>query len=161
VGRHLPELEVEVHDHRAVGLAHRGGHAEVRRDRGDACAALGREDDDEPPPVAAARPDGGRDRRQVARSLEAQDERLDPGLELARVERPGDHVVGAGLEEADPFLDLIAGLAGDLSASWVKRRAGIKDFSNALPGPGGFLDRFDSLLGALVLIGTAITLTVG
>jgi len=43
------------------------------------------------------------------------------------------------------------GLVGDLSASWVKRRAGIKDYSSALPGQGGFLDRFDSLLGALAL----------
>lgn len=45
----------------------------------------------------------------------------------------------------------VAGLAGDLAASWVKRRAGIKDYSGALPGQGGFLDRFDSLLGALAL----------
>jgi phosphatidate cytidylyltransferase len=45
----------------------------------------------------------------------------------------------------------IAALAGDLAASWVKRRAGIKDYSAALPGQGGFLDRFDSLLGALAL----------
>jgi phosphatidate cytidylyltransferase len=47
----------------------------------------------------------------------------------------------------------IAGLAGDLSASWIKRRAGLKDYSSALPGQGGFLDRFDSLLGALALAG--------
>lgn len=45
----------------------------------------------------------------------------------------------------------VAGLVGDLAASWVKRRAGIKDYSGALPGQGGFLDRFDSLLGALAL----------
>ena len=45
----------------------------------------------------------------------------------------------------------VAGLAGDLAASWVKRRVGIKDYSGALPGQGGFLDRFDSLLGALAL----------
>jgi phosphatidate cytidylyltransferase len=45
----------------------------------------------------------------------------------------------------------VTGLAGDLAASWVKRRAGIKDYSGALPGQGGFLDRFDSLLGALAL----------
>ena len=47
----------------------------------------------------------------------------------------------------------VAGLAGDLAASWVKRRAGIKDYSGALPGQGGFLDRFDSLLGALAFTG--------
>jgi phosphatidate cytidylyltransferase len=47
----------------------------------------------------------------------------------------------------------LAGLAGDLAASWVKRRASIKDYSAALPGQGGFLDRFDSLLGAMTLAG--------
>lgn len=50
----------------------------------------------------------------------------------------------------------LAGLVGDLAASWVKRRAGIKDYSAALPGQGGFLDRFDSLLGALAIVGTLL-----
>jgi len=36
-------------------------------------------------------------------------------------------------------------LIGDLLASFVKRCYGIKDFSNWLPGQGGFMDRFDSL----------------
>ena len=41
-----------------------------------------------------------------------------------------------------------AALAGDLTGSWIKRRAGIKDFSSALPGQGGVLDRFGSFLFA-------------
>jgi len=55
----------------------------------------------------------------------------------------------------------LAGLVGDLTASWVKRRAGIKDYSAALPGQGGFLDRFDSLLGALAVVGTLLVFAGG
>jgi phosphatidate cytidylyltransferase len=51
---------------------------------------------------------------------------------------------------ASPFVACL-GMAGDLSASALKRNFGIKDFGSIFPGHGGVMDRFDSTMFTLPL----------
>lgn len=43
----------------------------------------------------------------------------------------------------------VIGTVGDLSASMVKRQIGFKDYGKIMPGHGGLMDRFDSVLFVL------------
>ena len=51
-----------------------------------------------------------------------------------------------------PFFALICGvgalisMVGDLAASAIKRNADLKDYGNLIPGHGGVMDRFDSVI---------------
>lgn len=44
------------------------------------------------------------------------------------------------------IISAIVSQIGDLIASFIKRNCGIKDFGHLIPGHGGILDRFDSML---------------
>lgn len=70
----------------------------------------------------------------------------------------GAWALAAGLGKpllAFPPLLAIAAQMGDLFESWMKRRAGVKDSGNWLPGHGGVLDRLDGLVPVAVLTAAA------
>lgn len=52
-------------------------------------------------------------------------------------------------------------IVGDLGASAIKRNYNIKDYSNLIPGHGGILDRFDSILFTAPIIYYLLVLVAG
>lgn len=59
--------------------------------------------------------------------------------------------VGFGLLGIAVSLSMAAQL-GDIGESAMKRKMGVKDSSNLIPGHGGVFDRFDGMLGASVFL---------
>lgn len=62
------------------------------------------------------------------------------------------NILGAGLWlVAVSVLLAFAGQLGDIAESAIKRRYGIKDSSDLIPGHGGVLDRFDAMIAVTAL----------
>ena len=61
-----------------------------------------------------------------------------------------DDMTGAALVGA---LLAVVAQAGDFFQSWLKRKAGVKDSSNLIPGHGGVFDRIDGMLAVALIVG--------
>jgi phosphatidate cytidylyltransferase len=63
---------------------------------------------------------------------------------------PGAGTILAAI--ATGVLIAVVAQGGDFFESWLKRRAGVKDSSNFIPGHGGAFDRVDGFLAVFFLI---------
>ena len=75
--------------------------------------------------------------------------RFELGLNLSPQNVIGGIALGAALA--------IVAQVGDFFESWLKRRAGVKDSSQLIPGHGGVFDRIDGLIPVAIVAGLIAT----
>jgi phosphatidate cytidylyltransferase len=51
-------------------------------------------------------------------------------------------------------------VVGDLAASAIKRQFDIKDYGNLIPGHGGIMDRFDSIIMTAPIVYYLVTMFI-
>jgi len=73
------------------------------------------------------------------------------GFILSRVDENISSVTYLPLALAGAVISVVSQI-GDLIASFIKRKYGVKDYGILFPGHGGVLDRFDSILGVVPML---------
>ncbi len=71
-----------------------------------------------------------------------------------------NHALSVPLMALLGFLSAIVSMIGDLSMSVIKRHFAVKDYGRILPGHGGFLDRFDSVLAVSVILAVSFGILI-
>ncbi len=71
-----------------------------------------------------------------------------PGLKAMGNEKPYFFLVLAAIS----LVGGVIGMLGDLVASGIKRNKGFKDYAKLIPGHGGIMDRFDSMISIAPVI---------
>ena len=66
---------------------------------------------------------------------------------------PAEGFADFGLKLVGGIVLAVVAQSGDFFESWMKRRAGVKDSSQLIPGHGGLFDRADGMLAVMFVIG--------
>ncbi|MBQ9145789.1 MAG: phosphatidate cytidylyltransferase [Clostridia bacterium] len=75
------------------------------------------------------------------------------GVNNIKLPALSDHIgVSIALYSVLSVLVMLSGMVGDLVASWIKRKVGIKDYGKVFPGHGGVMDRMDSVIFSMPVV---------
>ncbi|MFM7349922.1 MAG: phosphatidate cytidylyltransferase [Erythrobacter sp.] len=73
-------------------------------------------------------------------------------LDFGPAAAPGTSALAIGMAVAGGLLIAVIAQAGDFFESWMKRRAGVKDSGNLIPGHGGLFDRLDGFIAVFFVL---------
>lgn len=73
-------------------------------------------------------------------------------FDIGPASAPGYTAAGIALAVLSGTLIAVIAQSGDFFESWMKRRAGVKDSSNLIPGHGGVFDRLDGFIAVFFVL---------